>query len=232
MIDTDYFDASAQAQGFKLSDRQLKQFYEYAEFLLEYNKKVNLTAIKNPREVAVKHFLDSMLVLKYVNIPPVSSIIDVGTGAGFPGMVLKITRPDLNVTLLDGTNKRIIFLKELNAKLNTNASVFLSRAEEAYSLREKFDFACARAVAPLNILCEFCMPFVKTGGEFIAMKGGNAARELENAQNAIKILGGKTVLNKQYDLEDNKRTLICIKKISQTPTNYPRVGGKIQKKPL
>ena len=158
----------------------------YAEFLVEYNEKVNLTAITEPSEILIKHFIDSILLSKHVDIPEKSRIIDVGTGAGFPSVPLKIYRPDINITLLDSLNKRIVFLEQLCDKLVIDADFIHGRAEDFSKLpeyREKFDFSCARAVANLPVLCELCLPYVKTGGVFIAMKTDGS--ELDGAKNAI-----------------------------------------------
>ena len=207
----------------------------YKNLLLEWNEKINLTAIKDENEIFVKHFEDSLTILNAVDIKPNSTLIDVGTGAGFPGMVLKIARPDLNVTLLDGHKKRFLFLEDLQSKLNLNCENLHLRAEEAAKkehLRESFNIATARAVAKLNVLSELCLPFVKKGGFFIAMKGPDL-EELETSANALKILGGKIEQIKSVKLSNgDERNLVIIKKISQTPAKYPRVSAKISKQPL
>ena len=205
----------------------------YADFLVKYNENVNLTAIIDGREIFVKHFLDSILLLKYVDIPSNSSIIDVGTGAGFPSVPMKIYRPDLKITLLDSLNKRINFLQQLCEMTQIDAEFIHGRAEDygkESQYREKFDFSCARAVANLSVLSEYCIPFVKIGGYFLSMKGPNGI--IDESNKAVELLGGKIKSDIQYSLENDTRRIIAIEKISQTPTVYPRNGGKIAKKPL
>lgn len=205
----------------------------YADFLVKYNENVNLTAITDGREIFVKHFLDSILLLKYVDIPSSSSIIDVGTGAGFPSVPMKIYRPDLKITLLDSLNKRINFLQQLCEMTQIDAEFIHGRAEDygkESQYREKFDFSCARAVANLSVLSEYCIPFVKIGGYFISMKGPNEI--IDESNKAVELLGGKIKSDIQYNLENDTRRIIAIEKISQTPTKYPRNSSQIKKKPL
>lgn len=205
----------------------------YADFLVKYNENVNLTAITDGREVFVKHFLDSILLLKYVDIPSNSSIIDVGTGAGFPSVPMKIYRPDLKITLLDSLNKRINFLQQLCEMTQIDAEFIHGRAEDygkESQYREKFDFSCARAVANLSVLSEYCIPFVKIGGYFISMKGPYEI--IDESNKAVELLGGKIKSDIQYSLENDTRRIIAIEKISQTPTKYPRNSSQIKKKPL
>ncbi len=205
----------------------------YADFLVKYNENVNLTAITDGREIFVKHFLDSILLLKYVDIPSNSSIIDVGTGAGFPSVPMKIYRPDLKITLLDSLNKRINFLQQLCEMIQIDAEFIHGRAEDygkESQYREKFDFSCARAVANLSVLSEYCIPFVKIGGYFISMKGPNEI--IDESNKAVELLGGKIKSDIQYSLENDTRRIIAIEKISQTPTKYPRNSSQIKKKPL
>lgn len=205
----------------------------YADFLVKYNENVNLTAIIDGREIFVKHFLDSILLLKYVDIPSNSSIIDVGTGAGFPSVPMKIYRPDLKITLLDSLNKRINFLQQLCEMTQIDAEFIHGRAEDygkESQYREKFDFSCARAVANLSVLSEYCIPFVKIGGYFISMKGPNEI--IDESNKAVELLGGKIKSDIQYSLENDTRRIIAIEKISQTPTKYPRNSSQIKKKPL
>ena len=232
MIDTARFSAAAAAEGFELTARQLEQ---YAQFLVEYNEKVNLTAITDPEGIEVKHFLDSLMLLKAVELPEGASVIDVGTGAGFPSVPAKIVRDDLRLTLLDGLNKRIVFLGELGRRLGQENTALHARAEEAArgELREQFDLATARAVADLRVLAEYCLPLVKVGGNFLAMKGASGEEELAAARGAIKKLGGAYKETRTLHLPGgDTRTLILCQKISQTPTAYPRNGGKIAKSPL
>lgn len=205
----------------------------YADFLVKYNENVNLTAITDGREIFVKHFLDSILLLKYVDIPSNSSIIDVGTGAGFPSVPMKIYRPDLKITLLDSLNKRINFLQQLCEMTQIDAEFIHGRAEDygkESQYREKFDFSCARAVANLSVLSEYCIPFVKISGYFISMKGPNEI--IDESNKALELLGGKIKSDIQYNLENDTRRIIAIEKISQTPTKYPRNSSQIKKKPL
>lgn len=216
-----------------LSPEKYNKFCKYAEFLVEYNKNVNLTAITEPREVLIKHFIDSSLILNYIDIPENSSIIDVGTGAGFPSVPLKIMRPDLKITLLDSLAKRIVFLQKLCELIEADAEFIHGRAEDIAKMseyREKFDFSCARAVANLSVLSEYCIPFVKVGGTFISMKGPN--ENPLDSESAVNILGGGICEIHSYSLENDSRNIIEIKKISQTPTKYPRNSSQIKKKSL
>lgn len=206
----------------------------YCDFLVEYNKNVNLTAITEPEEVWLKHFADSILLLNYVDIPQNASLIDVGTGAGFPSVPIKLYRNDIQLTMLDSLNKRIVFLDKLCEKLGIKAEAVHGRAEEygkKEAFREQFDVATARAVAPMPVLSEYCMPFVKKNGVFAAMKGPN--EDAGNAENAVKKLGGDGITVHEYLLgKDDKRKIFSVKKISQTPTKYPRNSGQIKNKPL
>lgn len=206
----------------------------YAEFLCGYNQNVNLTAIIEPKEIFIKHFLDSILLDIHAKIPENASIIDVGTGAGLPSVPLKLYRRDLSFTLLDSLNKRVNFLKELKIKLGIEYECVHSRAEllgkeEVY--REKFDFSVARAVAGLPKLCEYCLPFVKVGGSFVAMKGPN--EDISLAKNAIKVLGGEIIDDIGYYLDGlEQRRVIIIRKITHTPLKYPRNSSQIKNNPL
>lgn len=226
----------AQLWGIGLSGEQLESFTLYAALLKEWNEKINLTAITQPEEVAVKHFLDSLSPLRFAEIPQGASLIDVGTGAGFPGIPLLIVRPDIRLTLLDSLNKRLLFLQEVLRSLGLDAKTVHARAEEAgrNSLyREKYDVAVSRAVAPLNILCEYCLPFVKPGGCFISMKGPQAEQELQSALNCAALLSGKIEKSEKLSLPDGSaRTIIKIKKTGLLKKIYPRHGSKIAKKPL
>ncbi len=219
-----------------VSDKQYDKLYKYAEMLIKWNKMVNLTAILSPEDISQKHFLDSVLPFYLFDVKKDAKIIDVGTGAGFPSCPLKIFRDDIKVTLLDSLNKRINFLKTLSDELDLNAECIHGRAEELAhkeNYREQFDMATARAVASLPMLCEYCLPFVKKGGYFIALKGGNSDDEIGASKSAIKELGGKIDKIIDYSLPNgDKRVLIAIKKISQTASKYPRNKGQITKKPL
>lgn len=219
--------------GLELTEEVYEKLDIYASFLVEYNEKVNLTAITEPMEILRKHFIDSILVTKYVQIPEKSSIIDVGTGAGFPSIPLKIFRPDIKLTLLDSLNKRIDFLKQLCEKLDIDAEFIHGRAEDFSKkpeYREMFDFSCARAVANMSLLSELCIPFVKVGGSFIAMKGPSEDISLGN--NAIKLLGGELETVHEYQLCEENRRIALVKKISHTPPKYPRNSSQIKKKTL
>lgn len=219
-----------------LSMKQQEKFQLYYELLVHWNTKMNLTTITAPEEVAVKHFADSLSILKYIDIPKNAKVVDVGTGAGFPGIPLKIIRDDIELTLLDSLNKRLIFLQEVDNQLGLNAQTIHSRAEEGGQnpqLREQFDIATSRAVARLNLLGEYCLPYVKVGGKFIAMKGPDAQEEINDAKNAINILGGKLQKANEFSLCDgSKRTILAIEKTSKTNQKYPRHGSKIKAKPL
>lgn len=208
----------------------------YDDLLLEWNRVMNLTGLTEPRDVALKHFIDSLMLLQYCDIPQGASVIDVGTGAGFPGMVLAIARQDLQITLLDSLQKRLSFLEAVRDTLRiTNVTTVHSRAEDGArtELRDSFDCAVARAVAPMNVLCEYCLPYVKVGGHFLAMKGRSAAEELAEARNAVDLLGGQIVRKEIFTLgEAGERGIIAIRKISPTPDAYPRKSKQIQKKPL
>ena len=225
----------AEAFNFTLDETTLDRFEQYGYFLLQTNEKMNLTAIKDPKEVAIKHFLDSFLPLHFYSIPQNASFIDVGSGAGFPGIPLMILRPDLKGTLMDATGKRVRFLEEACRLLGLSANCVHARAEElghnpAY--RERFDLVTARAVAHLRELSEYCLPFLKVGGMFLALKGPQMETECREAQKAIFLLGGSAPHLQEYTLDQMGRTLVQIQKKSQTPTNYPRPAAKIAKKPL
>lgn len=219
----------------ELTDEQLNKFNIYCNMLIEWNSKMNLTAIKEPNEIAVKHFVDSCSVLNYVKIKQNAKVIDIGTGAGFPGIPLKILREDLDITLLDSLNKRLVFLNEVAKELNLNFNTIHSRAEDLgrqEEYREQYDIAISRAVAPLNVLSEYSIPFVRKGGKFISMKGPNVQTEVDEAKKAIKILGGKCNNVVQFSIADNSRSIVIVDKINPTPYTYPRHGSKISKKPL
>ena len=226
----------AEKFGITLSQKQIKNLNIYANLLVEWNEKMNLTAITEPEEVVWKHFYDCMLFFKYVNVPKNAKIIDVGTGAGFPGMVLKIVREDIDLTLLDGLNKRLVFLKEVLDNLGLSANVVHLRAEEGgkkAELREQYDFAVARAVANMNLLSEYCIPYVKKGGSFVALKGPTGNEEAHNAKKAISILGGGTA--EVIDFTHEKlggRSVVKVEKKTETPLKYPRPSAKISKQPL
>ena len=215
------------------SDEQKDTLVLYARLLQEWNEKINLTAICDDEGIAVKHFLDSAAALNtgYVK----GSVIDVGTGAGFPGMVLKILKPDISLTLLDSLNKRINFLKTVSEQTGVPAEFVHARAEDGgRMMRAKFDTAVSRAVANMTVLSELCLPFLKIGGYFLALKGPSAEEELADAKRAIYVLGGETcgifpVNIPGYDLHHK---IIIIKKVRQTPQQYPRKAGIASKNPI
>ena len=219
-----------------VNDEVLNKFWVYMTNLLEWNEKINLTAITDEDDIILKHFIDSLTILEY--IPEKSNVIDVGTGAGFPGIPLKIVREDINMTLMDSLNKRITFLNEIINKLGLKKiNAIHSRAEELAKIpehREKYDIAVSRAVANLSTLSEYMIPFVKVGGKCICMKGSNIEEELKTAKNAIKELGGEIekVINFKLPDSDNERNIIIIKKVRNTKSKYPRKAGMPSKEPL
>lgn len=234
MIDKKRFTDLCEKNGITLDNTALDRFDLFAELLVEWNKKMNLTAITEPQEIEVKHFLDCLLVQKYFDFSSVKTAVDIGAGAGFPSIPLLICNENVEFTLVDSLNKRLDFLSVVCKELGINANLIHSRAEELgqdEDFRESFDLALARAVAPMNVLSEYCLPFVKSGGSFVALKGSND--DITPAQNAIRTLGGELVNNVSYKLNDGDlRTLAIVKKISQTPTQYPRKPKKISTKPL
>ncbi len=221
----------------ELSDMQAEQLLIYKDILKKWNEKINLTAINDDRDIILKHFVDSLTILSYRNLSG-KSVIDVGTGAGFPGMPIKIAEPKVKLTLLESINKKTIFLENLCAELNINdVEIINSRAEDSgrdKKLRESYNFCISRAVADLAVLSEYCLPFVRIGGEFIALKGPNAENEILKAENAVKTLGGEIKEVKDTIIEDAdlNHKIIFIKKIKQTPFKYPRNPAKIRKTPI
>lgn len=219
-----------------VDEKAAERLCAYYHLLIEWNEKMNLTALTEPEDVALKHFADSLMLLEYVAIPDGASVIDVGTGAGFPGLVLKIARPDIRLTLLDSLNKRLVFLEEVCEQLALDGvEIVHARAEDGArtELRDSFDFAVSRAVAPLNILAEYTLPYVKVGGELAAMKGKDADAELFAAQGAISALSGEIMRSDTFILPGaGERAIIAIKKIAPTSDKYPRTGKKIKSKPL
>lgn len=220
-----------------IDENMLAQFMKYKELLLEWNEKINLTAITEDREILLKHFADCVSLVPFINLNN-KSVIDVGTGAGFPGIPVKIVSPSIKLTLLDSLNKRINFLSEVVSSLGLNdVSCVHSRAEDGgqnVEFREKFDVCISRAVADLSILSEYCLPFVKTGGTFISLKGPDAKQEVINALKAIEVLGGEieNVEKIEIPFTDIVHTLVMIKKVRQTPMKYPRKSGKVSKNPI
>lgn len=236
VIQKEQLAALAASFGVALDETALTRFDLYAGMLRDWNEKINLTAITVPEEIVVKHFADSLSVLQTVKIPQNATLIDVGTGAGFPGLALKIARPDLCVTLLDSTKKKLMVLAHISDALGLSVDLLHLRAEEAGrqpALREQFDFATARAVANLRELAEYCLPFVKVGGRFLAMKSAKTDAELEEAKAAIRLLGGKTAAVHTVELsEAGERTVVELEKVSPTPALYPRPSTKIARFPL
>ncbi len=223
--------------GVEITDEIKNRLNLYGNLLLEWNEKMNLTAIKEPEEVLFKHFYDCILFFKNVEIPENATVADVGTGAGFPGMVLKIVRPDLEVTLIDSLNKRLVFLNEVISVLGLKGiKTVHSRAEDAGKnplYREKFQVVTARAVASMPVLLEYCLPLVENGGMFVGMKGPSVEEELKVCDNALKVLGGrKPQIFTETLTGDEKRAFVLCKKISQTPSKYPRKPSDISKRPL
>ena len=220
----------------KLDEIALERFDIYGKLLVEWNEKINLTAITDPEGVTIKHFLDSMTIFSYVDIPESAKIIDVGTGAGFPGLAMLIARPDLDMTLMDSTKKRLTVIEDILEKIGLSANIVHSRAEDAgksKEYRELFDFATARAVTNLRDLAEYCLPFVKVGGSFVPMKSAKTREEIAEGKKAIQIMGGQITKVDTFDLLDcGERTIINVKKISSTPAKYPRPSAKIAKNPI
>lgn len=239
MIDIEYLKEAAKFSDIEISDEQSKKLDEYAKELVGWNEKVNLTAIIEPREIVVKHFVDSLMLLKYIPQGEGIKLIDVGCGAGFPSLPCKIVREDIELTMMDGLNKRIKFLEEVVKIADVKASCVHERAEDAcrankdLGFREVFDISTARAVGHLRELSEMCLPMVKVGGSFVALKGYEIEQEIEEAKKAIAMLGGEISQIYKYELIDSsKRAIVVIKKISQTPTKYPRSYGKMKKSPI
>lgn len=238
MIDKVLLKNEVERLDIMLDDKALERFDTFAEMLVDWNSRINLTAIIDPFEIVYKHFADSMLALAAVNVPQGASFIDVGTGGGFPGLPLLIARPDLHGVMLDSTLKKLMFVDHVlnRLELSNNGRTLHMRAEEAgikVQLRNRFDCCFSRAVANLRELSEYCLPLTKVGGTFVALKSAKAQEEIDGAKEAIRILGGEIVEVKQFFLSDmGERNLVVIKKVSPTPPKYPRASAKIAKEPL
>ena len=235
-ISKDMLKTEAMKYGVSLDEKALERFDIYARLLVQWNEKINLTAITDPEGIVMKHFVDSLTVFYAADIPQNAKCIDVGTGAGFPGVAMLIARPDLDMTLMDSTNKKLNVIRDILENIGLEANVVHTRAEEAgksKEYRQQYDFATARAVSNLRDLSEFCLPFVKVGGTFISMKSAKADEEIAEAKAALRILGGEIKEKKVFELGDcGERNIILIKKVSSTPDKYPRPSAKIAKFPL
>lgn len=233
-MNRDLVSGYAENMGTALDAMAIDRFELLENRLLRWNEHVNLTAITDPDEIAVKHFADSLSVFRAADFPKYSSVVDVGCGAGFPGLPMLIARPDLDVTFLDSVGKKLGFIKDVLKQSGLVGQTLHARAEDVAhesEYREQFDFAVSRAVAPLNILAEYAMPLIKAGGTFIAMKG--AEDEAELGENAVNVLGGKIEQVVYLKLPNgDTRNLVVVKKLSQTPSKYPRRTKKITSKPL
>ena len=222
--------------GMELSDKQIAQFNLYYELLTAKNKVMNLTAITEYNDVVKKHFIDSMMISRVLDMKKIISLCDVGTGAGFPGIPLKIVYPHLHLTLVDSVGKRVNFLSEVVEKLGLeDVEAIHSRTEDLAhnsKYREKYDLVTARAVASMNVLSEYCIPYAKIGGYFAAYKSGNIEEEIENAKNAVKTLGGKIEKTDMFELYEMGRSIVLIRKVNTTPKIYPRKAGTPSKNPL
>jgi len=236
-----YFDILNKAsnnEGLEFDEKKYGQFMKYKDLIKEWNEKVNLTAIKEDEEIVKKHFIDSMKVFKFDKLKNAKNVIDIGTGGGFPGIPMKIIKPEINIVLLDSLNKRINFLNEVIKDLKLeNIKAIHGRAEDfaqEIQYREKFDVAVSRAVANLTVLSEFCIPYVKVGGYFVAMKGPAVEEEIKQSKNAIRILGGKIEHIEKVEIEDSdlNHNLVIISKIAETHKKYPRKAGMVTKSPL
>lgn len=234
-FDREFLLENAKQMGFELTQAQIDLFEIYYNELVDYNQKVNLTAITDPHGVAVTHFVDSMTLL-LAGIKEGAKIADIGAGAGFPSVPAKLFRPDLDVTLIDSLNKRITFLGYLSQQLGVEINPIHARAEEAgrqKALREQFDVVCARGVAKIYLLCEYCLPLLKVGGKLICMKGPEPEEEIKEAKRALSELSSKVVEVKKFQLPDlSGRSLVIIEKSSPTNNKYPRQSAKISKSPL
>lgn len=213
-----------------ITDEKYDKFVMFYEILIEWNKNINLTAITNFEEVFLKHFYDSLCLVKGVSLNN-QRLLDVGSGAGFPSIPLKIVFEDLDITIIDSLNKRIKFLDSLTKSLNIDVRLIHGRVEE-HKFKNHYDIVTARAVSNLRVLTELCLPFVNVGGLFVALKGPKYKEEYEESKNAVKVLGGKLFKTIEYEVDNQKRALVLISKITSTEKQYPRIYGKIKSKPL
>ncbi|WP_217588431.1 16S rRNA (guanine(527)-N(7))-methyltransferase RsmG [Lentibacillus saliphilus] len=237
-MNPEQFVLALQKNGIDLDDRQINQFATYYRTLVEWNEKMNLTALTSPEDVYLKHFYDSISAAFFVDFTGQHHICDVGAGAGFPSIPLKICFPDLNITIVDSLKKRIGFLEHLSDQLGLTGVQFHHDRAETFGknkqFREKYDIVTARAVARMSVLSELCLPLVKPSGMFIAMKGAQSAEELSESKQAIKLLGGAIKETHAFTLpsEESERAIILVDKIKQTPKKYPRKPGTPNKLPL
>ena len=233
---TDTFKSELEKLGISISEEQLEQFIRYYEMLIEKNKVMNLTAITDFDEVIEKHFIDSLNLFRFADLKADKTIIDMGTGAGFPGIPLKIAFPNLKITLADSLNKRILFLNDVISELGlTDIDTVHGRAEDLAkdkTYRENYDICVSRAVANLSTLSEYCLPFVKIGGQFISYKSGDCDEEITNAKSAIFLLGGRLNQIQKFEMNENSRSFVIIDKVNGTSKQYPRKAGLPSKKPL
>ena len=231
-----FYNAVKEKVGIELSELQKEQYRKYYDLVVEWNQKINLTAITEEDEFYTKHFFDSISLAFYKDYSNIESICDVGSGAGFPSIPLKILYPNLKVTIVDSLNKRIKFLNLVKDELElTDCNFVHARAEEFgqnKEYRESFEIVTARAVARLNVLAELCLPLVKKGGYFLSLKAQKAEEETKEAINAIKLLGGKLEQDLEFDIEGEERHILEIRKAKETPNKYPRKAGTPNKKPL
>jgi len=236
MISKELLKTSCEGLGIDISDEAIDRFDLYAERLVAYNEKVNLTAITAPDDIVIKHFADSLCLVKYAELNSSKKIIDVGTGAGFPGAALLCYNPELNITMIDSVNKKLDFIRSLVKELGLSADIITIRAEEAAKkkeFREQFDVVTSRAVAALNVLSEYSVPLVKVGGIFSPLKAVLSPEEAQRGLGAIANLGAKVESRNRYKIPDgSEREIIIAKKVSQTSPKYPRAYAQISKKPL
>ncbi|MGN1202182.1 MAG: 16S rRNA (guanine(527)-N(7))-methyltransferase RsmG [Eubacterium sp.] len=236
MINYDLLKSELKEIGIELDSYGADRFDAYAERLVRWNNHVNLTAITEPEDIVIKHFVDSLYPLKYIQMKPGQKLVDVGSGAGFPGLPMLIANPQLEVNFVDSVGKKLAFIKDVLRNTGLVGVITHKRAEEIgkdSDYREQYDYATARAVAPLNVLCEYCLPLVKVGGLFVSLKGSAGGQELRQAEKAIKTLGGEVAKFDEYTLSNGEeRSIVIIRKISQTPTKYPRKSKKIDTRPL